>query len=548
MISTQLHRSTTSTTTAVPAAGSGRAVVRLTARLVRRATLIAAASLAGYVALEMVSYVKAYPDAASRARISTFGEVGAARALQGIPHGVQTVGGFVAWDTGWIIGLIIGVWGILLATRLLRGDEDDDRAQWVAAAPVRAGRALAAQLAVLFTAALTITLAITITLLVGGADPVGCVLFGAGLTGFAGTWLAVAAVTAQVFGLRRRAVAVASAVLGATFVVRMVADGAGSRGWLRWVTPFGWMEELQPFAGQRWPVLALLAIVPVLLVAVAAVLRGRRDLGAGLVGGADRRPPRLRLLGSTAGYAWRSGEGVLFAWAAGLGAYAFVMGSMVKSMTDYLAEDEDLRRAMDAMGMGSAVTVDGFVGVMSVVLGVGFAVYGCWRIAAIRAEEAAGRAELVLSRRVTRTGWLLGQLAGAVVASAVPLGVSGAALWAGAASTGAELSFVAALQAVANTASVVWLFIGLTVLTLGIAPRLTAALPVSLVVAGYLLPVIGGPLELPDLVIDLSPFHHLAYVPAQPFAAAPAAWMIAIGVVAAVAGVAVFHRRDLHSD
>jgi ABC-2 type transport system permease protein len=46
-------------------------------------------------------------------------------------------------------------------------------------------------------------------------------------------------------------------------------------------------------------------------------------------------------------------------------------------------------------------------------------------------------------------------------------------------------------------------------------------------------------------VLGLSPFHHLAQVPVDPFAAGPAAVMVAVGVALALCGVVAFERRDL---
>jgi ABC-2 type transport system permease protein len=46
-------------------------------------------------------------------------------------------------------------------------------------------------------------------------------------------------------------------------------------------------------------------------------------------------------------------------------------------------------------------------------------------------------------------------------------------------------------------------------------------------------------------VLDLTPFTHVGLVPAQPFRAGAAAIMVGIGLVAAVAAIRLFERRDL---
>ena len=114
------------------------AVLRLYARLTRRGVLLLALGIAAYVLVEAISYVQTYPDEASRLRLAEFGDQPAVRMLQGIPHAVETVGGFVVWDGGWFMQSIIGVWAVLTTSRLLRGEEDSGRAELVGAGPVPA--------------------------------------------------------------------------------------------------------------------------------------------------------------------------------------------------------------------------------------------------------------------------------------------------------------------------------------------------------------------------------------------------------------------------
>jgi putative exporter of polyketide antibiotics len=55
----------------------------------------------------------------------------------------------------------------------------------------------------------------------------------------------------------------------------------------------------------------------------------------------------------------------------------------------------------------------------------------------------------------------------------------------------------------------------------------------------------GELLRLDRWVLDLSPFVHLPRVPAAEFTAMPLAWLAALAVALAAAGLAGFRRRDL---
>jgi putative exporter of polyketide antibiotics len=72
---------------------------------------------------------------------------------------------------------------------------------------------------------------------------------------------------------RREAAALAGGVFGIAFVLRVVADGSSAT-WLRWATPFGWIEEMRPLTGGR-PA-AILAWIGV-LTAATVWLAARRD-------------------------------------------------------------------------------------------------------------------------------------------------------------------------------------------------------------------------------------------------------------------------------
>jgi ABC-2 type transport system permease protein len=92
---------------------------------------------------------------------------------------------------------------------------------------------------------------------------------------------------------------------------------------------------------------------------------------------------------------------------------------------------------------------------------------------------------------------------------------------------------------------VVVLLTGATVLLYGVRPRLTVAASVAVAVTAYLVQLIGPALHWPGWILDTSPFHHLAAVPARSFAPVSAAVMTAIGLALMAAGVAAFDRRDI---
>jgi ABC-2 type transport system permease protein len=67
-------------------------------------------------------------------------------------------------------------------------------------------------------------------------------------------------------------------------------------------------------------------------------------------------------------------------------------------------------------------------------------------------------------------------------------------------------------------------------------------------VVGYVVTLLGPALSWPAWVLNLSPFTHLALVPAVAWAATPGIIMTGLGVVLLGVGLLAFNRRDLVGD
>lgn len=524
----------------------GRSIASLYARLIRRGTLLLAVALAAYAVLEVASYRSAYPDGISPVQFAMFEDNPAVRMMNGAPYALDSAAGFALWDAGWIWQLILAVWAILTTTRFLRGEEDLDRADLVLAGPVRAARVTGIVLAVVAAAGALIGAVVAVTMIVSGQAVASSVLLGMTLAGVSAFFASVAAVTCQLVDVRRRAAGLAAAVLGLAWIVRMIGDSTDPRAWLRWLTPLGWMEVLRLYGEPDPLALIPLLLAPVALAVVAVMLRTRRDTGAALLVSEAGREPRLRHLGSPAAFAWRSNEAVLLAWIVGVGAFAAVMGAIVSTMIDWLAGDEGYQRILSAMGMDQAVTNKGFLAFIAINLGLVVALQVAWRLGGTRTEEESGRLEAILARPVTRLRWLGGNALLSLLGGTLLILVGGAAIWAGAAAAGSsEITAWDAMRSTLNLLPIVVLTAGLAIAAFGVVPRLTAALPVAVIVVGFVLSMLGPALDWPQWALDLSPFTHLALVPAEPWAATSGIVMTVIGIVLAIAGLVTFRRRDL---
>ena len=523
-----------------------RTVLTLYARLIRRGALLMAVGIAAYVGFEVASYSAAYPNGVSPTQFAMFQDNPAVRMMQGVPSALDSAGGFTVWDGGWFFQLLLAVWALLTTSRLLRGEEDVGRTDLVLASRVRGTRATALALVVVAAAALLIGVAVTVTMLASGTGLKGSALLGLGLAGVTATFAAVAAVTCQLVDVRRRAAALAAGVLGVAYVLRMVGNSTDARSWVRWTTPLGWMDELKPYSDPDLRALLPMLIVPVLLAALAVTLRARRDTGGALLATDAGREPHLRLLGSPTAFAWRSNRAVLLGWILGLGAYAAVMGALISTMIDWLAQDKSYQKIMADLGLDQALTTRGFLAMIGVMFGLAVALQVTWRMGAARGEEESGRVEAILARPVSRLRWLGGHALLSLLGGALLLAATGTALWLGVAASGSgEITWDNAMRSVLNTLPVVILIGGLAVFTFGLLPRLTVAIPVTVTVVGYVVTLLGPALSWPSWVMNLSPFTHLALVPAVPWAATAGIVMTCLGLALLGVGLLAFQRRDV---
>lgn len=522
-----------------------RSVARLTARLIVRGALLIAVGLGAFMVTEGLSFETAYPDAASRQALLMWAEDPGVRIIAGPGTAVDTVGGFALWDAGLYLTLIAGAWALTATTRVLRGDEDSGRADLVHAGAVRAPAAVAVQLGVLLAACAVIGAAVGLGLVFVGAEPDGSVLVGLAMTGYTAALVAMASLVSQVFGTRRAALSVAGVVLAASVLLRMAANSADRREWLGWLTPAGWIERYEAFGANRWAVLLVPLGVTLVLAGAAVVLRAVRDSGAGLVRSRTTgRSRRWGLRGPT-GFAWRMNQGVVLAWAGGLAAAGLVVGSLLPTVDEFLESDEGFIDLLAAFGMDVEDVMLGFVAMISTIFGLVIAVYAAFRMGATRAEEASTRAEFLLTRPVPRWRWLGAHLIALVVAVVVLAAASASAVWLGAVLTDARVTAGDAFSAMANALPAITVFVGLSVLVFGVAPRLTVPVTAGAAVVAYVLELVGPLLEWPEWVLDVSPFHHLAQVPIDPVDLPAALVLTGIGALLALGGVLAFERRDL---
>jgi ABC-2 type transport system permease protein len=242
--------------------------------------------------------------------------------------------------------------------------------------------------------------------------------------------------------------------------------------------------------------------------------------------------------------ALRSERGALVAWLVGIATFALLMGVLSGAVTpDVLSEN--VQRQLEKFGTGSIVTPSGWLGFSFIFFILAVSLFCCMQITAIRDEEAEQRLETLLALPLGRRGWLAGRLLLAVAGAAVVALAAGVLAWAGAAAQGADVSLPEMIGAGVNTLPPALLFLALGALAFALFPRASTVIAFGLVGLAFVWELSGALLEVPDWLLALSPFHDVGLVPAEPFKATAAVIMLALALVAGVAAIWIFERRDL---
>ncbi|MET7529964.1 ABC transporter permease [Streptomyces goshikiensis] len=484
-----------------------------------------------------------YGTAAERERLlATMTTNGSLRALYGPVFG-DSIGALTAWRGGVFAGLLAGVMSLAIVVRHTREEEESGRQELLSAAMV--GRRAPLTAALLAALAANAAAALLVTAGLAGRGAAGALALGLGIGATGMLFAALAAIAAQLTESARLAKGLTGAFIGAAFVLRAAGDAGAPDGGsaLTWISPLGWLEHVRAFAAERWWVLALFAAASAAQLAAAYALAARRDVGMSFL---PARPgPARGRLGSAGALAWRLQRGTLLGWSLGFLVAGVVFGGMTDGATELVGDNAKTREIIERMGgeadqAGQGVLTDAFLATMAGMLAMVAALYIVSTVLRLSAEESGQRAEPLLANAVGRLRWAGGHLAVAFGGSALILLLAGLGLGIG---HGEDIG--GAVGATLGQLPAVWVIGALAALLHGAAPRFAVA---AWAVAGAALALgwVGPALNLPQAVLDLSPFAHLPKLPGgQDPSWAPFFALTALAAALLAAALTALRRRDL---
>ncbi|MGW7365786.1 ABC transporter permease [Streptomyces sp. NPDC054841] len=518
-----------------PLAGTG-ALLRLALRRDRIMLPVWVLVTGGVIAGAPSSLKTLYATAADRAEVvSTMAGNGSLRAVYG-PAFSDSVGGIVAWRYVTFGALLAGIMSLIIVIRHTREEEETGRQELLSSAVV--GRRAPLTAALLTALIADAALALVVAAGLRGEGGAGALALGLAIGGAGMLFATMAGIVAQLTESARLAKGLTAAVLGFAFVLRAAGDAGTDDGSsvLTWLSPVGWAENVRSFADERWWILLLFAGAVVVQGAVAFGLAGRRDIGMSFL--PTRPGPAAGRITTAGGLAWRLQRGSVLGWGIGLLATGIMFGAMTEGATELVGGSERTREIVERMGGQSGLT-NAFLAGMVGMLGMVTALYIVQSVLRLHGEETGQRAEPLLAAAVGRVRWAAGHLLIAFGGAALMMLLAGAGLAIG---YGQDLGPV--LGACLVQLPAIWTLGGVAVLLHGAFPKAVVA---AWAATGLSLGLgwIGPALDLPQAVLNLSPFEHLPSLPGPEMRWAPVLMLTTLAAALATAGLAGLRRRDL---
>lgn len=523
--------------------GPAKALLLRTFADARVRTLSFSAFVALYGLAQVIGYSRTFPTAAERLHFAqTLGNDTSLKLFYGMPHHVETVGGYTAWRVGGVTALIAAFFGILAAVRAFRTEEETGRFDLVASGAITRRAMYLARLGAVGLTIAILWLALLLGIVIGGLHAADTAYLALASAGVALVYAGVGLVAGEIVPTSAAALELSGLVFGCDLLLRAVAD-IGNHPALHWLGPLGWAEEVRPFATPRPAVLLHVGLAAALCL-VAYALNSRRDIGTALLAPAETvARPRTWFLRSPLLLAARMRATSFAVWLAGTTLFAGVLGALAEGVSSTLTPE--IRRQLTKLGAEQLTTAEGVLGFYFLFIVLIIAFFCCAELSALRGEESTGRIELLCALPLSRLRWFSEYLALIVAGACVLALAAGLAAAIGTTMAGTGVSYPHLIGAGLNCLPASMLFLGLGALLIAAVPRQGIGIAYGLVAAAFVWYLVGGLLKAPDWLVRLSPFAQIGFVPAQPFRATPAVAMPLIGVAASVLAVARFRVRDL---
>lgn len=455
-----------------------------------------------------------------------------------------TIGAMTTHNMLLFTAIVVGLMSILLVTRHTRAEEEDGQSELILALPVGKLANLNATFIVLIVTNIILALVSGFGLYALGIESMnfeGSMLYGAAL-GATGIFFAgLTGVFAQVTESSRGATGLSIAFLLLAYLIRAVGDVSNET--LSLLSPLGYVTRTEAYSNDVWwPVFVLIG-ASILLFFFANYLNSIRDWGAGFIQARPGKRHASRLLETPMGLAFRIQRTAFIAWAIGMFVLGMSYGSVMGDLESFFQGNELLEQLLVAEE-GYTLT-EQFIPMLMLVMAILSSIPPVMAMNKLIGEERKNRIEPILARAVSRTKLMMSYLVLAVINGFVMLSLTSIGLWVAAETVMEDgLPFGAIYGAGMVYFPAVLVLIGFAALMIGVLPRLTSLVWVY-IVASFLINYLGGLLDLPEWLENISPFGYIPALPVDDLDWMPVIVLSLIAIGLMVIGFIGYRRRDM---
>lgn len=528
----------------------GRTLRRFGFRQTLRGALIVGIIGGVLMGVQGAAYAAAFPDIASRAKlVASLDAMPAFNFLSGEIENAAQPDSYAIYKALPGMMLVTSIWGLMVATRLLRGDEEEGRTELlVSGATTRRyaslqlligfGYSLLAAMVVTAACLALFDLSPSVKLSLGDSVLTTLACFLPGIV-----FAAIGAFTSQLALTRGKAVLYGLAPLLICFVVRGVGNTTSEYDWMKTVSLFGWSDRLNPVLAPHIAWLIPPVVLIVIFTALAVWLVARRDYAASVVYQSEVTRSHAALLGSPLAFAIRQNIWMFIWWLVGTVVFTAFMAAVAGKVADIAGDSSAAPSVLAHIAPGEIKIA--FLGFDTLILTLIMVALTIIMVAAFRRDEAHGYLDNFLVRPTRRVTWLIGRL-GLIVVTSIVIALAATLVMRWVASLLAiDVQLTTMLEGIISLVAIVLVTLGVGTLLYGVWPRLAVGGMVVVVGWAFIESILKDVFHLADWVEKTS---LLSYVPTLPTKSPDwpqVIWLFVIGLVLLACGIIAFMRRDI---
>ncbi len=525
--------------------GTGR-MIHFIIRRDRIRFLIWIVSLTVLTALTATSFSGMYQSDQERQAMAETMKNPAMTAMVGPGYGLDnyTEGPMLAHQMLLFTAIVVAIMSILLVTRHTRTDEEEGRIELIRSLPVGRLSNVTATIIVLVFLNVVLALSISISLYslqIESMDLNGSLLYGAALGATGLFFTATTALFAQLSGNSRGTIGLSFSLLGIAYLLRAVGDVSNET--LSWFSPLGWIVGTEVYVTNYWWPIFVAIGATILIIVVALYLNTIRDLDAGFLPAKAGRCYASPFLQGPLGLAFRIQKTGIISWAIGMFILGASYGSVMNDIESFFANNEMMSQMLTSVE-GFTLT-EQFLSMLMSVIAMICTVPAIMLMLKLKGEENKNRSEHLLARAVSRYRVIGSYLVLSLFFGFVMLFVALLGLWSAATSVMEDpISFGLLFKAAMVYLPAIWVMIGLTVLMVGVYPKLSG---VAWLYLGYsfLVVYLGGMLQLPKWMEKISPYGYVPQIPVDEINYGTLLLLAVISFFLILFGMFGYRRRDI---